>query len=503
MNLRNHIIAMNIFLTSGHCVKAFTFEAVCRVKALCCTIYGITKAVGSHSRSGGKMDKILEKIKYLSLQHDKISPEVIREKDIKLGLRNPDGTGVVVGITTKGRVVGYDIVVDEQDPSIKKVVPADGKLYYCGYEISDIINNHEDHRTFGFEEVVYLLLTGILPDAADLEKFSSELHKRSRLSNIERRILINEAENYNQMYALHSVISHLSRCDNDPDTTDISRVSEQCINIIAKAPVFVANNFNVSKYTKGDDLKIVRSRDNLSMAENFLYMLNGKMPDREEAQIFDACLIMHAEHGGGNNSTFTVRTVSSSGANTYMALAAGVASLSGQFHGGANESVMFMMKQCQKEVKDWSSEKQVRSYLTKVLDKKMSDGSGKIYGMGHAVYTISDPRTKILKRYAERLATKYGKEELFNLFQVVEKVGPQLIEERKGNKVCVNVDFYSGFVYKLMGIPESIFTPIFAMARTAGWSAHRIEQIIQGKIIRPAYISPDYKILQYKNISER
>ena len=305
------------------------------------------------------------------------------------------------------------------------------------------------------------------------------------------------------MYALHSVISHLSRCDKNPDTLDISKVSEQCINIIAKAPVFVANNYNVYKFKKGEDLRIARSRENLSIAENFLYMLKGEMPDRDEALIFDACLIMHAEHGGGNNSTFTVRTVSSSGANTYMALAAGVASLSGQFHGGANESVMYMMKQCQKEVRDWSNEKKIRQYLTKVLDGNAADGSGKIYGMGHAVYTLSDPRTKILKKYAQNLAEKYGKQDLFNLFNMVENIGPQLVEERKGNKVCVNVDFYSGLVYKLMGIPDALFTPIFAMARTAGWSAHRIEQIIQGKIIRPAYISPDYKILGYKELPDR
>ena len=449
------------------------------------------------------MDKILEKIKTLSLQHDRVSPDVIREKDVKLGLRNPDGSGVVVGITTKGRVVGYEQAVDENNPAVKKLIPVEGRLYYCGYDVSHIVEAHENNRTFGFEEVVYLLLTGVLPDKNDLLRFSSELHKRSKLSNLERRIIIDEVENSNQMYALHSVISHLSRCDKNPDSIDISRVSEQCINIIAKAPVFVANNYNVYKYRKGDDLRIARSRENLSMAENFLYMMHGTMPDKEEALMFDACLVMHAEHGGGNNSTFTVRTVSSSGANTYMALAAGVASLSGQFHGGANESVMYMMKQVKKEVKDWSSEKQLRNYLGRILDRKAGDGSGKIYGLGHAVYTISDPRTKVLKKYAEKLARKYGKEDLFNLFQMVEKIGPQLVEERKGNRVCVNVDFYSGLVYKLMGIPDAVFTPIFAMARTAGWSAHRIEQIIQGKIIRPAYISPDFRVRNYKDIAQR
>ena len=306
------------------------------------------------------MEKILEKIKRLTLQHDQISPDIIREREVKLGLRNPDGTGVVVGITTKGRVIGYELVPDERDASRKIVKPIDGKLYYCGYDVNDIIEHNEKNGSFGFEEIVYLLLTSVLPDKNDLEKFSDELHKRSRLSNMERNIIIEEVENFNQMYALHSVISHLSRCDKDPDTNDFSSITEQCINVIAKAPVIVANNYNVYRYMKGEDLRISRPKENLSMSENFLYMLTGEMPDREEALIFDACLIMHAEHGGGNNSTFTVRTVSSSGANTYMAIAAGVASLSGQFHGGANESVMAMMKQCQKEVKDCTKEKEVK-----------------------------------------------------------------------------------------------------------------------------------------------
>ncbi|OQA94371.1 MAG: Citrate synthase [Spirochaetes bacterium ADurb.Bin218] len=265
----------------------------------------------------------------------------------------------------------------------------------------------------------------------------------------------------------------------------------------------MANNYSIYKFRKGDDLRILRSREDLAMAENFLFLLSGKMPERDEALIFDACLIMHAEHGGGNNSTFTVRTVSSSGANTYMALAAGVASLSGQFHGGANESVMYMMKQCQKEVKDWSSEKQVKNFLEKVLDKKAADGTGKIYGLGHAVYTLSDPRTKILKKYAKYLAEKNNKLELFHLFELVEKIGPELVQERKGKETCVNVDFYSGLVYKFLGIPEALYTPIFAMARTAGWSAHRLEQIVQGKIIRPAYIPPNNQVYKYISIDER
>ncbi|MCL2155648.1 MAG: citrate synthase [Leptospirales bacterium] len=449
------------------------------------------------------MKTILDKIKDLALTHDQVTPEIIKEKDIKVGLRNPDGTGVIVGITTKGRIIGYEVQPDPNSFTGKKIIPVDGKLYYCGYDVDDIIEYNEKHKRFGFEEVIYLLLTNVLPNKGDLEIFSSILHKRSKLTNLERRIIMGEVENFNQMYALHSVISHLSRCDKNPDSIDISDVSEQCINIIAKAPTIVANNYNVCRYIKGDDLRISRSKESLSVAENFLYMLTGDIPDLEEALIFDSCLIMHAEHGGGNNSTFTVRTVSSSGANTYMAIAAGIASLSGQFHGGANESVMFMMKQCRKAVKDWSNENEIRGFLTKVLDKQAADRNGKIYGMGHAVYTLSDPRTKILKKYAKFLAEKYNRIELFNLFEMVEKIAPPLIEERKGNKTCVNVDFYSGLVYKFLGIPENLYTPIFAMARVAGWVAHRLEQMVQGKIIRPAYISPNYEILQYKDINSR
>lgn len=447
------------------------------------------------------MEKILAKVNRLIMHHDQISPDVIKEKNVKLGLRNADGTGVVVGITTKGRVIGYDLLDNGKGEKI--VTPVDGRLYYCGYDVSDIVRINEVNKRFGFEEVVYLLITGELPDKADYEKFSQELRKRAKLSNLERDIILEEVENSNQMYALHSVISHLGRCDKNPDAKDMFEVSNQCINLIAKAPIVVAHNYNVYRYRKGEDLRLVRPKETLSLAENFLYMLRGEVPDREEALMLDACMIMHAEHGGGNNSTFTVRTVSSSGANTYMAIAAGVASLSGQFHGGANESVMAMMKACQKEVKDWGSKKQIRKFLENILDGKSAYGKGKIFGIGHAVYTLSDPRAVILKEYARKLAQKNNKMDLFYLFETVEETAREIIHERKGKQVCVNVDFYSGLVYKFLGIPEIIYTPIFAMSRTAGWCAHRLEQIIQGKIIRPAYISPNYEILQYNDISQR
>ncbi len=447
------------------------------------------------------MEKILAKVNRLIMHHDQISPEIIKEKNVKLGLRNADGTGVVVGITTKGRVIGYDLL--DNGKGEKVVTPVDGRLYYCGYDVSEIVNTNNENKRLGFEEVAYLLITGELPDKADYEKFSMELRKRAKLSNLERDIILEEVENSNQMYALHSVISHLGRCDRNPDAKDMFDVSNQCINLIAKAPIVVAHNYNVYRYRKGEDLRLVRPKETLSLAENFLYMLRGEIPDRDEALMLDSCMIMHAEHGGGNNSTFTVRTVSSSGANTYMAIAAGVASLSGQFHGGANESVMAMMKACQKDVKDWGNRKQIRRFLENILDGESAYGNGKIFGIGHAVYTLSDPRAVILKEYARKLAEKNNKLDLFYLFESVETIAREILFERKGKQVCVNVDFYSGLVYKFLGIPEIIYTPIFAMSRIAGWSAHRLEQIIQGKIIRPAYISPHYEMLSYRDINDR
>ncbi len=449
------------------------------------------------------MEEILLKVKRLILMRDKISPEIIKEKNIKPGLRNPDGTGVIVGITTKGRVVGYETEESSGGEEPPKVIPIHGRLYYCGYDIGQLVESNFNAGRFGFEETIFLLMTGDLPGFSDLDRFSTELHKRARLTDIERRIIMGEVENHNQMYALHSVISHLSRCDANPDTVDVYEESKRCVNLIAKAPIIVAHNYNVARFSRGDDMVFVRPKENLSIAENFLYMLHGKIPDREDALIFDACLTLHAEHGGGNNSTFTVRTVSSSGANTYMAIAAGIASLSGQFHGGANESVMCMMEQCKKNVNDWHSDAEIRDFLEQVLAGETADGSGKIYGLGHAVYTLSDPRAVILKRFAKRLAEKHGKSELFNLFERVENIGMALVHEKTGAPVCVNVDFYSGLVYHFLGIPESLFTPIFAMSRIVGWSAHRLEQIIQGKIIRPAYISPDYVVKNYCDIEER
>ena len=437
------------------------------------------------------MENILQKIEDLALSHDYVPPEMIKEKNIKLGLRNADGSGVVVGITAKGMVVGYDKI--PQPDGGYSIKPADGRLYYCGYDVSELVTNIQKEGRYGFNEITYLLLAGELPTYDDLDKFDNAIAERRTFTRSERSILMAEGVNYNQMYALHSVVSHLSRCDRNPDSTDIRHVSKQCLNLIAKLPLIVAYNYNVLRFRKGSDLNIMKPDPELSSAENFLYLIRGKRPTQQEAMLFDLALMLHAEHGGGNNSTFTVRTVSSSGANTYMAICAGIASLSGHLHGGANESVMKMMKDLKNHVRDWEDEDEIRSYLVKILDKKAGDGSGKIYGMGHAVYTLSDPRAVLFREKAEDYARAHKNLKELYLFDRVAKVAAQIVKERKGIIVSPNVDFYSGLIYKMMGIPMELYTPIFAMARVVGWSAHRIEQIVQDKIIRPAYVSSLYQ----------
>ena len=449
------------------------------------------------------MEEFIKKIHALAQYHDEVSPELVKAKDIKLGLRNADGTGVVVGITSKGTVFGFK-TIQSQNGQGAVVQPAPGRLFYCGYDAINLARKIQTEGRFGFEEVAYLLLTGVLPGVEDLANFTNLLARTRSLNKVERSIITQEAENENQMFALHSVISHLSRCDPNPVSIELSDVIMTCINLIAKTPTVVAYNYKVSRYRQGGSLRIIPPDPNLSMAENFLYMLRGSRPSREEAMLFDLSLMLHAEHGGGNNSTFTVRTVSSSGANTYMAICSGIASLSGHLHGGANEAVMMMMKDIKKHVKRWDDRTQVKKYLVKILDGKAHDRTGKIYGIGHAVYTVSDPRAEILLEKAEELSAQ--KKELqseLTLMKLVAEVGSELILDRKGHIVAPNVDFYSGFLYKILHIPIDLFTPIFAMSRVAGWSAHRIEQIIQSKLIRPAYVSSLPKEFGYVPLEKR
>lgn len=447
------------------------------------------------------LESVLKKVQELALLHDKIDPKIVKEKNIKLGLRNEDGSGVFVGITSKGQVIGYQKIISGNGE--EKLHPIPGKLYYCGYDVEDLVKGKEKENRFGFEETVYLLLTGLLPSRGDLKSFSKELGKRRALTQEAKEIILNRPQHDDQMGSLHTIVSAMHLFDSNPNSTDLRDVTRQCIDLIAKFPTIIAYNYQKKLMKKRDRKKLIEPDPDLSTSENFLYLLTGKVPDRFLSELFDTMLIFHAEHGGGNNSTFTTRCVSSSGANTYMAICAGIGSLSGHLHGGASEAVFRMLNDIKMNVKNWDSDEEVRAYLECILCKEAADRSGKIYGLGHAVYTLSDPRAVFLEVRGEELAKQHGKEKEFALYRKIAKIAPRLVNDKKGKVVCTNVDFYSGFVYQCMGIPEELFTPIFAMARVAGWSAHRIEEIIQGRIIRPSYVSSLKGMRNYIPLSNR
>jgi len=447
------------------------------------------------------LESVLKKVEELALLHDKINPTIVREKNIKLGLRNEDGSGVFVGITSKGQVIGYQKIISGGGEESLHPVP--GKLYYCGYDIEDLVRGKENEKRFGFEETVYLLLTGELPSQADLKSFTRELGRRRALPEEAKEIILNRPKHDDQMCSLHTIVSAMHLFDKNHNSTDLKDVTRQCIDLIAKFPTIIAYNYHKKLMKKNDRKKLIEPDPDLSMAENFLYMLSGKVPDKLTTELFDTMLIFHAEHGGGNNSTFSTRCVSSSGANTYMAFCAGIGSLSGHLHGGASEAVVRMINDIKRKLRNWEDDEEVKSYLGKILDRKAGDRTGKIYGLGHAVYTLSDPRAVFLEIKAEELAKTAGREKEFSLYRKVAKIAPFLVRERKNKAVCTNVDFYSGFVYQCMGIPKELFTPIFAMARVSGWAAHRIEEIIQGRIIRPSYVSSLNGMKNYVPLAKR
>jgi len=448
------------------------------------------------------MQTVLKMIQDLALKHDKIPIELVREKNIKLGLRNEDGTGVFVGITSKGQVIVYKKEIMGDGAQVK--VDLDGELYYCGYNIKDIVMHQQKDARFGFEETSYLLLTGELPNRKNLDIFTREMAERRHLPQEAMKIIRDSPPHDDQMGCLHTTVSTMHLFDRNPNSTDIIDLARQCIDLIAKFPTIVAYNYRAASGHGKGKTEFIEPREDYSHAENFLYMLKGRAPDRLTANLFDMMLVLHAEHGGGNNSTFTVRTVSSSGANSYMAICSGIASLSGHLHGGANEAVEGMMENIRSHVKDWGDDDEVSRYLEKILEKKANDLTGKIYGIGHAVYTKSDPRAVILESKAEEIAKKNGMEKEFGLYKRVARLAPRIVEEKKGKASSPNADFYSGFVYRSMGIPKELYTPIFAMSRVAGWSAHRIEEIIQGRLIRPSYYSslPEMR-KEYVPLSDR
>lgn len=448
---------------------------------------GVLKLMSIYLQGGNDMHNVLTIIEKLALQHDKVPADLIRAKNIKLGLRNEDGTGVFVGITSKGQVIGYKKEI--QGDGGQKKIDLDGELYYCGYNIRDLIQHQQMEGRFGFEETTYLLLTGELPNEKHLEVFTKAMAQARGLPADAKKIILSRPPHDDQMGSLHTIVSAMHLFDENPNSTDIKDLARQCIDLIAKLPTIAAYNYLASSGRGKKPSELIEPRTDFSHAENFLYMLKGSKPDPLTANLLDMMLVLHAEHGGGNNSTFTVRTVSSSGANSYMAICSGIASLSGHLHGGANEAVEGMMENIKSHVKDWADDDEVSRYLEKILDKKTNDKSGKIYGIGHAVYTKSDPRAVVLEDKAAEIARKSCMEKEFGLYRKVAALAPRIIQNRKGKTSSPNVDFYSGFVYRSMGIPKELFTPIFAMSRVAGWSAHRIEEIIQGKLIRPSYYS--------------
>ena len=413
-----------------------------------------------------------------------INLDLYTEYDVKRGLRDSSGAGVLTGLTEIADVNAYKTEHGRK-------VPTDGELYFQGYNVYDLLGGNTGKR-FAFEEATYLLLFGSLPTKSQLRDFIDILVSARELSGRFVRDVVMKATSSNLMNSLQRCILTLYSYDTDPDNIAIDNVLRQSIQLIAKLPVIAVYAYHAYRHFRMDDNLMIRNPDpNLSTAENILQMLR---PDGQftelEARVLDCALVLHAEHGGGNNSTFTNHVVTSSGTDTYSAMAASMASLKGPRHGGANLKVQQMINDIKSHLKNWEDEDEITAYLTKILQKEAFDHSGLIYGMGHAVYTYSDPREVILKDYAKKLSHAKGTEAEFALLDRIEKISIKLLtdEHKIFKPVCANVDFYSGFVYTMLGIPDELYTPLFAIARISGWSAHRLEELVnQGKIIRPAY----------------
>ncbi len=419
--------------------------------------------------------------------------------DIKRGLRNSDGTGVPIGVTKVGSVMGYMI-----EDGIR--VPVPGQLYYRGIELNEIVEAHRKANTFGFEEVAFLLLMGHLPSRTEMARFTDIMNQAKMLPKNFTEDMIMKSPSKDIMNKLARSVLSLYSYDDNPDDTSVENLLLQSIRLIGAFPSIVANAYMVKRhYFEGRSLHIHYPKENLSTAENFLRMVrNHKNYTEEEAHLLDIMLMIHAEHGGGNNSTFVCRALSSSGTDTYSAIAGAVGSLKGPLHGGANAKVMEMFHYVKENV-DPKDDGSIRDYLNKLLNKEAGDRSGKIYGLGHAVYTISDPRAVLIKKYAQHVAEMKGYGDDFQLLQKIEELGIPMIQERRkdGTPMCANVDMYSGMVYAMLGIPQDVFTPIFASARIAGWCANRIEEVLTGnRIMRPAYRAVVKKV-HYEPIENR
>ncbi len=426
----------------------------------------------------------LEQLVALCEQNSSIDPEDYVRYDVKRGLRDLNGKGVLAGLTEISHIVAKEEVDGVS-------IPCEGKLYYRGIDVEELVDGALKEGRFGFEETAYLLLLGSLPNQEELKDFKEILASYRKLPKNFMRDVILKAPSGDIMNNLARSVLNLASYDPNADNISLTNVMRQCIQLIAVFPVLSVYGYQAYAYTEGRSLYVHAPDPEKSTAENILALLR---PDAQysfwEAHVLDICLTLHAEHGGGNNSTFTTHVVTSSGTDTYSCMAAALASLKGPRHGGANIKVVEMFEDLKEQVKDWKNEDEVRAYLQALLDKKAFDKAGLIYGMGHAVYSLSDPRANLLKSFVEKLSAEKGRTEEYELYSLVAKLGPELIAgERKMYKgVSANVDFYSGFVYHMLDLPPELYTPIFAMARMAGWGAHRMEELINmGKIIRPAY----------------
>lgn len=446
------------------------------------------------------VDKTLKTLAEQCVNKNSIDPELYTKYEVKRGLRDINGKGVLAGLTDVSKIKSY-IVEDGE------MIPCEGKLYYQGIDIQDIVKGFLAENRYGFEETVYLLLFGALPTEEQLIEFRHVLADRRVLPNKFTRDVIMKAPSKDMMNTLARSVLMLYAYDDNPDDTSIPNVLRQCVQLIAQFPLLSVYGYCAyNHYFNDASLYIHPPKPDLSTAENILHTLR---PDSKytalEAKVLDLALVLHAEHGGGNNSTFTTHVVTSSGTDTYSAVAASLGSLKGPKHGGANIKVVKMFEDMKQVVKDWTDEEEVKAYLRALLHKEAFDKEGLIYGMGHAVYSISDPRSEVLKQFVGQIAKEKNRMEEYALYTMVERLAPIIIgEERKIYKgVSANVDFYSGFVYSMLDLPTELYTPLFAIARIAGWSAHRLEELInQGKIIRPAYKSVAPK-REYVPLDER
>ncbi len=429
-------------------------------------------------------NELFDELVHFCMKSGEIDQNLYTEYDVKRGLRDSNGKGVLTGLTEISDVVSYQLVNGSK-------IPAEGKLYYQGYDVEDIVKGIGSRR-YAFEEVTYLLLFGELPTKKQFESFIAILTDLQELSGDFVRNVILHNPSVNVMNSLQKAVLNLYSYDDDPEDISVPNVLRQCLQMIGKLPLMSVYAYHGYRhYNLHKNLIIRNPKKKYSTAENILNMLrpDGKFTPLE-ASVLDIALVLHADHGGGNNSTFTTHVVTSTGTDTYSAVAASIASLKGPKHGGANLKVQQMFANIKENVKDWADEKEVEEYLLKILNKEAFDQAGLIYGMGHAVYTDSDPREKILKESTRKLAEEKDRMKEFALYDMVEKVAGRLIGQHRRlfKPVCANVDFYSGFLYSMMDIPEELFTPIFAISRISGWSAHRLEELVnKGKIIRPAY----------------